>query len=115
MEPLGIEARSPRLQAGSMRTKAAVLLVLHDAAGRERTLAASVVDISAAGATIEAACRVEPETLAWVDFTDSGTTAIAHARECARRNGGFRIRFRFSSPMMRAPARAPGLRLVHSR
>ena len=97
---------------------AEVVVVVHDAKGRERTLAALALDVSPGGTMIEAAHPIEPDALAWVDFKDSGTTAIAHVRHCTRKGGRFRIGFRFSSPPMRppgSPAAKTGIHLVGRR
>ncbi len=92
-----------------------VVVVMHDSDGQERTLEALSLDMSAGGAMIEAARAIDPGTLAWVDFEAYGTTAIAHVRRCAARDGRFRIGLRFSSPLMHSRGRRPKIHLVYSR
>ena len=79
--------------------------------GRERSVAGRGVEMSAGGAMIEAACPVEPGTLAWIDFESPRLTAIAHARHCSRSGLSYRIGFQFSAPPM--PVSGSGIHLVY--
>ena len=88
-----------------------VVVVMHDANGRERSVAGRGVEMSAGGAMIEAACPVEPGTLAWIDFESPRLTAIAHARHCSRSGLSYRIGFQFSAPPM--PVGGSGIHLVY--